>query len=98
MNWTFDGGAITDRVPIDKCRSCEAGTWRGVCALWLIVSTHHDELPLVNTRVMDQNPIQQLRNILKAQEREHEPWTSGWVGLSEVESTFFVKCKDGSAQ
>lgn len=47
---------------------------------------------------MAPNPIQNLHDLLIAQERWHEPWTTGTVNLSGPESTLFFKCKDGSSR
>ncbi|KAF5344303.1 hypothetical protein D9756_011599 [Leucocoprinus leucothites] len=45
---------------------------------------------------MDQDYIQGLRDTLKVQEREHEPWTSGVVNLKGPESHLYYTRKDGS--
>ncbi|KAJ3554333.1 hypothetical protein NP233_g12442 [Leucocoprinus birnbaumii] len=52
------------------------------------------DIPLV----MEHDYIQRLRDTLKDQERDHEPWTSGVVNLKGSESLLFYKCKDGTAR
>ncbi|KAJ3562959.1 hypothetical protein NP233_g9249 [Leucocoprinus birnbaumii] len=48
--------------------------------------------------VMEHDDIQRLRDTLKDQECDHEPWTSGVVNLKGSESLLLYKCKDGTAR
>ncbi|KAJ3565340.1 hypothetical protein NP233_g7690 [Leucocoprinus birnbaumii] len=47
---------------------------------------------------MAQDPVVNLQRQLLAQERWHEPWTTGTVNLSGSESTLFYKRRDGSSR
>jgi len=42
--------------------------------------------------------IQQLKDTLKVQQRDHEPWTSDVVELKGSDLHLYFTCKDGSSR
>lgn len=77
-----------------------SGTWLSTCLglksitnYWL--TSLHDSF---THHFMDKNPIERLRETWAAQEKYHEPWTTGVVKLSGSELLLFFKHASGSSQ